>query len=202
MASLIYSIIASLDGYIADEEGKFDWAQPDEEVHTFINELGRPIGTYLLGRRMYDVLAYWDDPPALDEQPSFVREFAEIWRTADKVVYSRTLEAARTAQDADRARLRPRGRPTAESTVGSRSRRRRSRSRLPGDQGRVGRRLPALRRAGRRRSRHAGPAARRPHRARTGGRTPVRQWHRVPSLPDVMTWSRGRAPGQTLMRAG
>jgi dihydrofolate reductase len=98
MASLIYSMIASLDGYIADEDGKFDWAEPDEEVHTFINDLARPVGTYLLGRRMYEVLAYWDDPPALDEQPSFVQEFAGIWRAADKVVYSRTLETARTAR--------------------------------------------------------------------------------------------------------
>ena len=98
MARLIYSAIASLDGYIADEDGKFDWAKPDEEVHSFINDLGRPVGTYLLGRRMYEVLAYWDDPPALDEQPSFVQEFAEIWQAADKVVYSRTLETARTAR--------------------------------------------------------------------------------------------------------
>ena len=98
MANLIYSTTASLDGYIADENGKFDWAEPDEEVHTFINDLHRPVGTYLLGRRMYEVLAYWDDPPALDEQPSFVQQFAEIWRAADKVVYSRTLETARTAR--------------------------------------------------------------------------------------------------------
>jgi dihydrofolate reductase len=98
MASLIYSTIASLDGYIADEEGKFDWAEPDEEVHTFINDLERPVGTYLLGRRMHEVLGYWDDPPALDEQPSVVQEFAAIWQAADKIVYSRTLEAARTAR--------------------------------------------------------------------------------------------------------
>ncbi len=95
MASLIYSAIASLDGYIADEDGKFDWAKPDEEVHSFINDLERPVGTHLLGRRMYEVLAYWDDPPALDEQPSFIRDFAEIWQAADKVVYSRTLDAVR-----------------------------------------------------------------------------------------------------------
>jgi dihydrofolate reductase len=98
MASLIYSAIASLDGYIEDEDGKFDWAKPDEEVHSFINDLERPVGTHLLGRRMYEVLAYWDDPPALDEQPSFVQEFAEIWQAADKVVYSRTLEAAQTGR--------------------------------------------------------------------------------------------------------
>jgi dihydrofolate reductase len=98
MARLIYSTIASLDGYVADENGNFDWAKPDEEVHTCVNYLSRPVGTYLLGRRMYEVLAYWDDPPALDEQPSFVREYAQIWRAADKVVYSRTLETPRTAR--------------------------------------------------------------------------------------------------------
>jgi dihydrofolate reductase len=98
LGSLIYSTIASLDGYVADEDGKFDWAEPDEEVHTFINDLARPVGTFLLGRGMYDVLAYWDDPPDLDEQPSCVQEFTEIWRAADKVVYSRTLQTARTAR--------------------------------------------------------------------------------------------------------
>jgi dihydrofolate reductase len=98
MASLIYSAIASLDGYVADEDGKFDWAAPDVEVHTFVNDLARSVGTYLLGRRMYDVLAYWDDPPALDQQPSVMQEFTEIWRTADKVVYSRTLDTERTAR--------------------------------------------------------------------------------------------------------
>ena len=98
MASLIYSAIGSLDGYIADEHGTFDWAAPDEEVHGFVNDLARPVGTYLLGRRLYDVLAYWDDPPALEEQPSVMQEFAEIWRASDKVVYSRTLETARTAR--------------------------------------------------------------------------------------------------------
>jgi dihydrofolate reductase len=96
--ALTYSMITSLDGYVADENGKFDWAEPDEEVHSFINDRARPVGTYLLGRRMYEVLAYWDDPPAIDEQPSAMREFAELWQAADKVVYSRTLEAARTAR--------------------------------------------------------------------------------------------------------
>jgi dihydrofolate reductase len=97
MANLIYSTIASLDGYIADADGKFDWAKPDEEVHSFVNDLGRPIGTYLLGRRMYEVLVYWDDPPALHQQPSYVQEFAEIWQAAEKIVYSRTLETVSTA---------------------------------------------------------------------------------------------------------
>jgi dihydrofolate reductase len=98
MAKLIYSAISSLDGYIEDEHGKFDWAEPDEEVHRFVNDLARPVGTYLLGRRMYEVLGYWEDPPSLDEQPPVVREFAEIWRAADKVVYSRTLDSVSTAR--------------------------------------------------------------------------------------------------------
>src|SRR5436190_10181254 len=98
MARLIYSMNASLDGYIADADGKFDWAKPDEEVHTLINDLTRSVGTFLLGRRMYEVLAYWDDPPALEEQPSYMRDFAEIWQAADKVVYSKTLETARTGR--------------------------------------------------------------------------------------------------------
>jgi dihydrofolate reductase len=97
MAKLIYTAIASLDGYIEDEGGKFDWAEPDEEVHTFVNDLERPVGTYLYGRRMYDVMTYWETI-ALADQPRFIRDFAEIWQAADKVVYSKTLERASTAR--------------------------------------------------------------------------------------------------------
>lgn len=89
MAKLIYSAIMSLDGYVADQDGSFDWAEPDEEVHAFVNELERPIGTYLYGRRMYDVMVAWET--IADEQP-FIRDYAEIWRAADKIVYSRRLE--------------------------------------------------------------------------------------------------------------
>jgi dihydrofolate reductase len=92
LARLIYSAIASLDGYVADEQGNFDWAEPDEEVHAFVNELERPVGTYLYGRRMYETMVYWEDPPDLAAQPAVVRDFAAIWRAADKVVYSRSLE--------------------------------------------------------------------------------------------------------------
>lgn len=97
MARLIYSVISSLDGYVADEEGNFDWAAPDEEVHAFVNDLERPVGTYLYGRRMYEVMAFWETAHALAGQPPFVRDFAEIWRAADKVVYSRTLEKVSSA---------------------------------------------------------------------------------------------------------
>jgi dihydrofolate reductase len=92
MAKLIYSAIASLDGYVADKDGNFDWAKPDAEVHEFVNDLERPVGTYLYGRRMYEVMRYWADVPGLAEKPPFVRDFAEIWQAADKIVYSRMLD--------------------------------------------------------------------------------------------------------------
>jgi dihydrofolate reductase len=98
MASLIYSAIASLDGYVADENGKFDWAAPDEEVHTFVNDLERPVGTYLYGRRMYEVMVYWETAHTLADQPPFIQDFAEIWQAADKIVYSKTLEAVSSAR--------------------------------------------------------------------------------------------------------
>jgi dihydrofolate reductase len=96
MAKLIYSAIASLDGYIADEEGKFDWAQPDEEVHAFINDLERPVGTHLYGRRMYETMAGWETDPDLAAHSEPMRDFAQIWTAAEKIVYSTTLEAAVT----------------------------------------------------------------------------------------------------------
>ena len=98
MAKLIYSAIASLDGYIADKDGNFEWAMPDEEVHTFINDLERPVGTYLYGRRMYEVMVGWETDPTLAEQSPVMRDFAQIWRAADKIVYSKTLEALSTAR--------------------------------------------------------------------------------------------------------
>jgi dihydrofolate reductase len=98
MAKLIYSAITSLDGYTADEDGNFDWAAPDEEVHRFVNDLERPVGTYLYGRRMYEVMAPWETEPTLADQSRVMREFAEIWQAADKVVYSRTLETVSTAR--------------------------------------------------------------------------------------------------------
>jgi dihydrofolate reductase len=97
MAKLIYSTISSLDGYVADEDGNFDWAAPDEEVHTFVNDLERRVGTYLYGRRMYEVMAPWETMDTAEE-PSFIGDYAEIWRAADKIVYSRTLETASSAR--------------------------------------------------------------------------------------------------------
>jgi dihydrofolate reductase len=97
LARLIYAAIASLDGYIEDERGKFDWAAPDEEVHSFVNDLERSVSTYLYGRRMYEVMSFWESAEASDAgQSPVVREYAEIWQAADKVVYSRTLKTAST----------------------------------------------------------------------------------------------------------
>jgi dihydrofolate reductase len=102
MANLIYSAIASLDGYIEDGRGDFTWAAPDAEVHAFVNELERPIGTYLYGRRMYDTMLYWEtvDHDGLSAQS---QDFATIWRAADKIVYSRTLHTPSTT----RTRIEP-----------------------------------------------------------------------------------------------
>ena len=98
MAELIYSAIMSLDGYIEDKDGKFDWAVPDEEVHRFINDLERAAGTHLYGRRMYETMAGWETDPSFAAASPFMRDFAEIWQAADKIVYSKTLEAVSTAR--------------------------------------------------------------------------------------------------------
>ena len=92
MAKLIYGALASLDGSIADDDGRFDWAEPDPEVHAFVNDLERPVGTYLYGRRMYEVMVAWETFD-LDGQPPHIRDYAEQWRDTDKIVYSRTLPA-------------------------------------------------------------------------------------------------------------
>jgi dihydrofolate reductase len=94
---LIYSVIASLDGYTAGADGKFDWAAPDEEVHAFVNEVERPVGTYLYGRKMYETMRFWEDPgPAVQSAAS--RDYARIWQAADKIVYSTSLAVAPTAR--------------------------------------------------------------------------------------------------------
>ena len=94
MAKLIYSVIMSLDGYVADEHGNFDWAAPDEELHAFVNDLERQVGTYLYGRRMYEVMVAWETQHTFAEQPPVVNEFAKIWKAAEKIVYSKTLQMA------------------------------------------------------------------------------------------------------------
>ena len=98
MARLIYSAIMSLDGYIADADGRFEWAAPDEEVHAFVNELERPVGTYLYGRRMYETMRYWETAHTLPGRRPVSVDYARIWQAADKIVYSTTLQTPDTAR--------------------------------------------------------------------------------------------------------
>ena len=98
MAKLIYAAITSLDGFVADEHGNFDWAAPDDEVHAAVNDVASTVGTYLFGRRMYEVMAVWEDPAIVVDQPPVMHDFAQLWHSADKVVYSTTLNAAPTAR--------------------------------------------------------------------------------------------------------
>jgi dihydrofolate reductase len=98
VAKLVYSAIASLDGYVEDKSGDIDWAAPDEQVHAFLNDLERPIGTYLYGRRMYETMASWETVSTGAEQAAVSRDFAELWRAAEKIVYSRTLQTASSAR--------------------------------------------------------------------------------------------------------
>lgn len=92
-------MICSLDGYVADPQGRFDWAAPDEQVHAFVNDLERPIGTHLYGRRMYETMAAWETM-SVDGEPPVMRDFQQIWRSAEKVVYSTTLAAVSTPRTA------------------------------------------------------------------------------------------------------
>jgi dihydrofolate reductase len=103
MARLIYSAIASADGYTEDAAGSFDWAAPDEELLRFVNGLERPVGTYLYGRRMYETMLYWETAHTVPGQPPSVREFTGIWQAAEKIVFSKTLASVPSA----RTRIEP-----------------------------------------------------------------------------------------------
>jgi dihydrofolate reductase len=109
MAKLVYAAIASLDGYVADEDGKFDWSTPDEEVHAFVNDLERPIGTHLYGRRMYEVMVAWEQAEEFVGDSAVMRDYAAIWQAAEKIVYSRTL----AAPSSSRTRVEPEFDPEA-----------------------------------------------------------------------------------------
>lgn len=121
MGQLIYSTIASLDGYTADRQGKFDWGAPDAEVHSFINDLEREVGTYLFGRRMYAVMSVWEDMGGPADAPQ-IQDYARIWQAADKTVYSATLDAVTTARTHLEREFRPddirRLKDATEGTIG------------------------------------------------------------------------------------
>jgi dihydrofolate reductase len=96
MGKLIYFTPTSLDGYIADEGGNYDWSAPDDEVHAFINDLVRPMGTYLYGRKLYQTMAIWETPDVIPGRTPAMLDFARIWQAADKIVYSKSLETVST----------------------------------------------------------------------------------------------------------
>ena len=155
MAKLIYSPIASLDGYVEDEDGRFDWATPDEEVHAFVNDLERPIGTYLYGRRMYETMVFWETVSTSADQPAASRDFADIWRAAEKIVYSRTLQTLSSARTQLERDFDPADDRTSQGVRRSRHNGWRCRARWQGAHRRLGRRVPPLPRAGPRRWREA-----------------------------------------------
>ena len=119
VAELIYCAIASLDGYIADEDGRWDWSVPDAEVHAFVNDLMRPVGTHLYGRRMYEVLVAWE---TMDDPDPLMRDFAQIWRAAEKVVYSTTLPDVSSARTRLERRFDPEAVRELKGTAGATSR--------------------------------------------------------------------------------
>lgn len=98
MGKLIYSMITSLDGYVADANDSFDWGTPDEALHTFVNEYASSIGTYIYGRKMYEVMVYWETAHELPNEPQFIHEFARQWQAADKIVYSSMLQSANSTK--------------------------------------------------------------------------------------------------------
>ena len=161
MGRLVYSVIGSLDGYVDDAEGGFAWARPDEEVHAYVNDLMRPIGTHLYGRRLYAVMAGWQTLGTSPDESAVTRDFGELWRGADKVVYSTTLDGVSTP----RTRLERSFDPEAVRSLVAGS----DRDVLVGGPGlaarppgRAGRRDRGCRGAGRGRRRHRLPAGRAP----------------------------------------
>jgi len=184
MARLIYTSITSLDGYVNDDDGRFDWAEPDQEVHTFVNDLVRPVGTYLFGRKMYETMVYWETAPSVPSDPVCVADFTRIWQAADKVVYSTTLNEPSSA----RTRIERAFDPGVIGLMKARSRR----DLTVGGPGLAARALSAglvdelhlfvtpVSVGG-----HPGSAEPPPAVARTSGRAPLRQRGGAPLLPTL-----------------
>ena len=175
MAKLIYSIQTSLDGYVNDDQGKFGWAAPDEEVHTFFNELERPVGTHLYGRRMYEMMRYWQDPEDIEAQADHIRDYAEIWQAADKVVYSRTLDSASTPRTRIESEFDPDAVRKMKDVGRRRPQRRRPRTRSRGTPSGAGRPARPGPLPGDRRRRHALAPGRPSPRSRAAGGAPLRR---------------------------
>ncbi len=167
MAKLTYSMLASLDGYVEDESGRFDWAAPDEEVHAFVNDLERPFGTHLYGRRMYETMVYWETAHTVAGQPPHILDYAEIWQAADKVVYSKTLEAASSARTQIERDFDPEAIRQLKADVDSDLSVSGPETRRTGARGGARRRAPPLPRARARGRREASPARRCSRAART-----------------------------------
>ena len=182
MAKLSYSAIASLDGYVADEDGNFDWAAPGEEVHGFINDLERSVGTYLYGRRMYETMAVWETDAALAARSEVTRDFAQIWQSA-KIVYSKTLERPATAKTRIERDFDPEAVRQMKTSAGSDLTVGRSGPRSRRVQGGIGGGMPPVPRTDRRWRWQAVASRRCPLGARTAGRTPLRRRHGLPALP-------------------
>jgi dihydrofolate reductase len=167
MAKLICAAIASLDGYVEDEEGRFEWAAPDEEVHAFVNDLERPVGTYLYGRRMYETMVFWETVSTEADEPAVFWDFAGIWRAAEKIVYSRALQTVSSARmrierEFDRDAVR-----RLKQSSGADNHSRGCRARCPRNRRGACRRVPSVLvpdRGGRRQGR---PARQRPRATRT-----------------------------------
>ena len=183
MAKLVYAAIASLDGYVEDSSGSFEWAAPDDEVHAFVNDLERPIGTYLYGRRMYETMVFWETVGTGGDQPAVARDFAELWRAAEKIVYSRTLQTLSSARTRIEREFDPAAIRAAQTVLSQGHHGRRCAARWRGHRGRPGRRMPPVPRPGPRRRREAGTAGRCPGPARAAGLPPLRQRCRSPPLP-------------------
>ncbi len=182
MARLIYSMLMSLDGYIADRSGKFDWPEPDEKVHAFVNQLERGTGTYLYGRRMYEVMGAWDTL-GTDRDPGFIRDFAEMWRAADKVVYSKSLSTVSTAKTRIERAFEPEAINSMKSAADHGHQHRWPKPGRRSLQGRPCGCVPLLRLAYHRRGRHEGFSHRCPPGSQPPGRTSIWQRDGLPPLP-------------------
>ena len=183
MAQLVYPAITSLDGYTADHRGNIDWSAPDPEVLRFVNDVERPLGTYFYGRRMYESMIYWENFGSPEDQRPEVRDFAELWRAADKVVYSRTLGAVSSARTRIERAFDPAAVRRMKDAAGPDVSVGGLRSRGSGHGGRTGRRGAPLRHSEHGRGRHSCPSRRAQTNLELMGVGPLHERDCPPPLP-------------------